>query len=178
MFAAMRQDNIFKGVDLLIDALRMIPAWVKRNIVLVTFGNKGNKVTGQIDVPFIDLGFVNDDELKVQAYSAADLFVCPSCAENFGNVILESMACGTPVVAFQIGGNPDVVKMGDTGYLAEPNNTKDLAEAITQMLKEDAHREQMGRNCRRLIMDQYAIEIIVEKYTSIYHQITGNKYRC
>ena len=64
----------------------------------------------------------------------AHLFVSPTKAEAFGLVLLESMACGTPVVAFDVGGVPDLVRPGRRGYLAEAQSAEDLARGISTLL--------------------------------------------
>lgn len=90
----------------------------------MTFGEKGEMFTESAGIQTFDLGFVSSDRLKAMAYSVADLFIMPSRAENFPLVLLESMACGTPMVSFRVGGVTDLVRPGITGYLAEPEMPK------------------------------------------------------
>ena len=82
------------------------------------------------------MGYVGGTHLKTVLYVAADLFVLPTFGEGLPNVLLESMSCGTPMVSFDVGGVPDLVRPGVTGYLAAPANVDDLRRGI-QMLLED-----------------------------------------
>ena len=81
-------------------------------------------------LPVVDLGYVVDDCKLAQAYSAADLVVLPSLEDNQPNILLEAMACGTPVVSFAIGGMVDVIKDGVNGRLVRPFDIAALAQAI------------------------------------------------
>src|SRR5690606_19576207 len=67
--------------------------------------------------PLVSTGYLSTPQAQATAYSAADVFVIPSLAEAFGQTALEAMACGTPVIGFETGGIPDMVRPGDTGLL-------------------------------------------------------------
>lgn len=90
------------------------------------------------------LGFVPDDELPV-LYSAADVFVFPSRYEGFGLVFLEAMACGTPVVGTPVGGVPDVVEDGVTGFVVD-HDAASLAVKLQYCHENPAHLEEMSEN--------------------------------
>jgi glycosyltransferase involved in cell wall biosynthesis len=73
--------------------------------------------------------------MKAIAYSAADLFLFPTRADNLPLVLQESMACGTPMISFKVGGVPDLVRPGITGYLANPEDIKDFQQVHWTCLK-------------------------------------------
>jgi len=171
LFVVDRLDRYLKGGDLLQQALQSLPATLKTNLTLLLLGNKGEALARSIDIPTVDLGFVLNDRLKTICYSAADLFVFPTRVENFPLVVLESMACGTPVVSYRVGGVPDVVRPGVTGYLAEPDNATDLRHGIIQLLEDTPLRQQMGQQARATICAEYTIELQVERYLEVYHQL-------
>ena len=85
------------------------------------------------------VGPVTEDRLLAMFYSAADVMVVPSRQEAFGQTALEAFACGRPVVAFDVGGLPDIVDHQSTGWLARPFDTEDLAAGIAWVLG-DAQR--------------------------------------
>ena len=85
-------------------------------------------------------GYVSEEEL-VALYNLADVFVYPSLFEGFGLPILESMACGTPVIASCVTSMPEVA--GDAGYLVEPESEEQVQAAIERLAHDDALRERM-----------------------------------
>jgi glycosyltransferase involved in cell wall biosynthesis len=112
--------------------------------------------------------YVSSDHLKAIAYSAADLFIFPTRADNLPLVLQESMACGTPMVSFNIGGVPDLVRPGETGYLAAPEDTTDFRNGIIELLEDSALRHQMAENCRTIALAEYTIEQQADRYIALY----------
>jgi glycosyltransferase involved in cell wall biosynthesis len=162
-----------KGVDLLVNALRSLPGSLKNEIVLLTMGTSGDSISEITEMATINLGFLSSDRLKSIAYSAADLFLFPTRQDAFGLVAQEAVACGTPVVSFNGGGVPDIVRPGITGYLAEPENTKDFAAGIVQLLEDDGLRRRMENQCREIALREYALEQQTKKYLDLYHHVLG-----
>lgn len=158
-----------KGYSELKKALTLLKN--KKNIQLVIFGaSQGEPIEG-IDTLY--LGHLNDDiSLKI-AYSAADAFITPSLAENLSNVIMESLACGTPVVAFDIGGNSDMIEHKINGYLAK--DYKDLAVGIEWILGLDemVHRS-LCNNSRKKVTQNFNCDIVSLQYIQTYKEILND----
>ena len=115
----------------------------------------------------------NRDDLSLALlYSAVDVFVAPSLEENFAATVFESLSCGTPVVAFNIGGMPDMISHKQNGYLTEPFDTEDLARGITWILA-DASWQQLSENARAYIERECTLEIQAKRYKRIYDSILG-----
>jgi len=131
----------------------------------------------QIDIPFIDLGFLSNERLKIMAFSCADVFLFPTRGEAFGNVSLESMACGTPVVSFRVGGVPDQVLHGATGYLAEPEDVKGFRHGILELLDDDALRQRMRENCRKVAVEKFDIRSVAKRHIELYEQLRTRSSR-
>ena len=127
-------------------------------------------------VEVIHTGMLHGDEEKADAYSASDVFVLPTRAETTGLVLLESMACGTPVVAFGVGGVPEAVRAGETGELAEPENAKDLAlKVISLLLAEPERRQRMSDAARAWVVDNYSLPLCAERHVALYERLASGQ---
>jgi glycosyltransferase involved in cell wall biosynthesis len=171
LFAAESLTDKRKGGDLLFNALQALPDALKAETLLLTFGSGGHDLTQTLGMEVQNLGFVGGDRIKAIAYSAADLFVFPTRADNLPLVLQESMACGTPMVSFNIGGVPDLVRPGVTGYLAEPENATDLASGIVKLLDDGLERDRLGQNCRAIALAEYTLELQVTRYIELYQKL-------
>lgn len=114
---------------------------------------------------------ITSDEMLVAAYSAGDVFVITSLQDNLPNTVLEAMACGVPVVGFDIGGVPDMVIDGETGFLAPVKDSVKLAEQIIRLLNNPSGRQAMGGASRRRIVDNFSIERQAKKYLELYQRL-------
>lgn len=117
-------------------------------------------------------GFVRESE-KPLYFKAADVFVLPSYDEIFGIVILEAMACGTPVVATRIGGIPEIVKDKKNGLLVPPKDPNALADAIIYLLGNEELRRKMGKRGKEMVR-AYIWEKIAEKTEKVYEAVLKN----
>ena len=171
MFAAQNFKDSRKGGDLLVAALSSLPASLKAETLLLTLGDGGESILEAVGIPTLNLGYVSSDRLKCIAYSAADLFVFPTRADNLPLVLQESMACGIPMVSFKIGGVPDLVRPGVTGYLAEPGDATDLCNGIIQLVEDNNLRTQMSQQCRAIALAEYSLKLQSQRYIELYRQI-------
>ena len=80
------------------------------------------------------------------------------------------MSCGVPVVGFKVGGIPDMVRPGVTGLLAPPGDVDALRDAIGQLLQDLAGWADMGANCRRIAVEEYALEVQARRYVALYEK--------
>lgn len=167
LFAAQAVGNERKGFDFLRKALAGLAG--PEGLFLLSLGS-GEFASG-LRTPHIHLGRVDHDRMLSLVYSAADLFVIPSVQDNLPNTVLESLACGMPVVGFDVGGIPDMVRPGVTGLLAPPGDVAALREAISELLKNDAKRKEMSANCRRIAAREYALEVQARRYVELYEQV-------
>jgi glycosyltransferase involved in cell wall biosynthesis len=100
-------------------------------------------------------------------YSAADVIVVPSLQENLSNVIMESLSCGTPVVAFDVGGNKDMILNRQNGYLATPFNPADLSRGIAWVIKHPSP-EELSANARKKVVDCFEMTSVARQYHELY----------
>jgi glycosyltransferase involved in cell wall biosynthesis len=171
LFAAGHLDRRHKGGGPLLQALHGLPPALQKDLVLLLMGEGGEGLTGATDLDVRDLGFIGGARLKAVAYGAADLFVLPTFGEGLPNVLLESMACGTPMVSFDVGGVPDLVRPGVTGYLAAPANVDDFRRGILMLLEDAAGRAAMGQRCRDIAVKEYDAAYEVERYIELYRHV-------
>jgi glycosyltransferase involved in cell wall biosynthesis len=171
MSAACNLHDVLKGGDLMVAALSALPASLKRDVVLLTFGDGAQAMSEKTGVRARGLGYVADDRVKAIAYSAADVFVSPSRSENFPTVVLEAMACGVPCVAFHVGGVPDLVRPGATGLLAHPEDAADLSRRVVQIIEDDTARRSMARACRERAVAEYDLGFTAGRYIDLYRQV-------
>lgn len=123
-------------------------------------------------IPVTPFGQVTDDITLALIYSAADVFVIPSVQENLPNTIMESLACGTPVVGFDIGGNRDMINHKSNGYLAAARDSADLAAGINWVVSQDnAGLAQLAETARHSCETRFSLPVIVERYVSLYREL-------
>ena len=178
LFSAANLKDLRKGSDLLIKALQQLPPTLKQDCLLLTFGQRTANLEAEVDMPAMHLGYISSDRLKAIAYSAADLFLFPTRADNLPLVLQESMACGTPMVSFRIGGVPDLVRPGITGFLAPPEDTDQFCRSIVELLADDATRQQMKKNCRHIALEEYTLELQAKRYKQLYQQVLDKQDTC
>ena len=146
----------------------------RQDLLVVTAGRGG--APEDLAVPSMSLGYMADERLMALAYSAADLYVSSSLQESFGYTILESMACGVPVVAFNGSAVPELCREGVSGMLAPLGDAAGLRAAISHMLADPAQLARMASNCRRIAVEEYSLEIYARRYAALYEEIAaGNR---
>jgi glycosyltransferase involved in cell wall biosynthesis len=116
------------------------------------------------------LGALAPQELA-RVYAEADVFVLPTLAENLPNTIVESLACGTPVVSFDVGGVGDAVKHLETGWLAAAGDPDALAQGIRTLLEDAELRERLGRNGRELAEREWPSELEGRRFAELYEEL-------
>jgi glycosyltransferase involved in cell wall biosynthesis len=174
MFAAQSLQNHRKGMDLLLAALAEQNGGPDIAVMSVGMSQPPAAVPGGYCYA---LGELNSERLMSFAYSAADLFVSPTREDNLPNVVLEALACGIPVVAFNVGGVPDMVRPAVTGLLVPPDDVRGLRSAIEAILGDDERRARMSLECRRVAVEQYSLEIQAGRYHRLYEEVLAKQRR-
>jgi glycosyltransferase involved in cell wall biosynthesis len=165
----------YKGVDYLVRAAK----YIKGEVVILGQGSEMKKLKEIVkehkltNVQFFGhLG--NKTNLLIKFYSRADVFVAPSVwDEPLGLVILEAMACETPVVVTRKGGIPLAVKEGKNGLFIRPRNSKDIAEKVNYLLENDERRMKMGRTAREIAVKRFSWELIAKQFANIYERFAN-----
>ncbi|MGE0089284.1 MAG: glycosyltransferase family 4 protein [Bacteroidales bacterium] len=171
LFGAMNVNDKRKGSVYLLDALNYISKnnpELKDKIALVVFGK--NKTPLETDFEMINLKFINNEADIVNIYNACDVFVTPSIEDNLPNTIVESHACGVPVVAFNTTGMTEMISHQVNGYLASNKSPEDLANGIIWILFNSDYKS-LCEQARKKAVDYYSPELSAEKYINLYKSL-------
>ncbi len=174
LFSAASVQSGRKGADHLKLALQSI-APALRGTTLFVVGEGAERIQLPASIELKTIGPISDDETLAAIYSAADLFVLPALADNLPNGVLESMACGTPSVAYAVGGVPEAVRHMETGYAAAPADPADLAGGIRLLLEDPVLRERMGKRCREVAEKEYGEDLQTQRFQSLYRQLIKDR---
>ena len=117
------------------------------------------------DTPVTQLGELSGEGAVATALSAMDVLAVPSVIDNLPLTACEAHACGTPVVAFHVGGLPDIVEHGSTGYLAQPFDPDDLAQGLNLAIAESSR---WGQAARERAVQRWAGPAVVARYRELY----------
>lgn len=156
----------WKGGDLLVEAVNQLVATGNTPFELVIFGRGGEAVQERVKCPVRCFGTVKSERLMAALYAAADVFVAPSRMENMANTVLEAMACGTPCAAFEIGGMPDMIEHGVSGWLAKPFDTNELAAGLRAVLANPTSERRAA--ARRRIERDFTVAEQGRQYQALY----------
>lgn len=164
-----------KGLDLLWAALEKFNDRVrKKNCELLVFGSGSWNPSGS-SIPIRNVGMIDDDRKLALLYSAADVFCAPSREENLANTALESLGCGTPVLAFKIGGFPDIIDHRRTGYLAEPFDVASLADGLEFLYTSHVEGKDFRVACRDRAERLYDGRINARRYIELYKLLISSR---
>ena len=135
-----------KGFPVLKEALHSVaknrPDLLER-FRLIVLGRPNEALVNELPFEVRFTGFKSTDSDIVNCYNAADVFVLPSLQDNLPNMCLEAIACGLPVLAFDLGGIPDMVENGKNGFLVKPEDSSALANSLVEMIDNEGLRQDM-----------------------------------
>jgi glycosyltransferase involved in cell wall biosynthesis len=123
------------------------------------------------------LGFIRDERLLAQMYAAADVYVTPPTEENLANTVIEALACGTPTVAFDVGGMAEMVLHGKNGYLARASDATDLARGIQWALESTGRLKRLSREARETAIRNFDILESARRYHLLFEKLAFERKR-
>ena len=166
-----------KRVGTVLEIFRRIRTQVRARLVMVGDGPDRQSVERQA----ADYGlagvvdFVGEQHDVVAWLSAADLFLLPSAQESFGLAALEAMSCEVPVIASRVGGLPEVITDGVTGFICDPDDVKGMADRGIEILTNPALRQQIGRAAAADVANRFCTSIIVPQYEQYYEDVLAGR---
>lgn len=163
VFVAHHFDNPRKGIKILLQAINELK---DQNIKVIAIGEKNDSMLKHDQI--IQFGYVKDKMILKELYTLADAFILPSMAENFPNTIVESLLCGTPVIASNVGGIPEQITK-ENGLLVNLMDVEDWKQKLTWFIenKQKFDREAIKQKAKK----DYNNEMIVEQHIKLYKQL-------
>jgi glycosyltransferase involved in cell wall biosynthesis len=158
-----------KGFRHLREAMQFLSGELS-NVCVMIFGASCTETDAQFEQPAYYLGQLHDYQSLVAVYSAADTYVAPSIQENLSNTVVEALACGTPTVAFDIGGMPSLIAHRRNGYLATPFDPRDLAQGIRWALE----NPDAGQVARATAESRYEVSVVAEQHIALYEALLSS----
>ena len=167
-----------KGILNLVEAIPLVLKQMENvNFVLIgegpLFSTVNRIISGFSGYKVKILKWVPHKELP-KFLNELKLLVLPSASEGLPNIVLEAMACGTPVLATPVGAIPDIIKDGETGFLLQSEDPKHVSEKIVVLLKESDLLEKVSKNAHRLVQEGFNEEESIKTWQGILKQLTTN----
>jgi len=165
------QRSSFKDFSTIQKAIEIVAQKVTgKNIIFIALGDtKFTEKVGEIEIRH--LSHIDSVETMAKYYQAVDIYLHAARAESFGLVIAEAQSCGTPVIATSIGGIPDTIKDGKTGFLTRPHDPQDMADKIILMLSDETLIRSMGNQAAIFAQYSFGVEQMINNYLSFYQEI-------
>lgn len=147
LFGAEAVSNPYKGWNYMLECISTLdPA----EYVCLVLGRSDSIIKDSVQVRTVFTGRLDSEDDIIRVYRAADVFVTPTLADNFPNVLLEAMACGLPCVGFDSGGVRDLIRHQQTGYLSRRCDAASLKEGIDWVLEDESRYGQLSARCRNV----------------------------
>ena len=162
-----------KRVDVALEVFRAIRRRVRAKFILVGDGPVRADIERRVAEYGLtgEVAFVGEELDLVPLLSAADLFLLPSAQESFGLAALEAMACGVPVVASNVGGLPEIIEDGVTGFLCPPDAVDAMADRSVEVLIDAARHASIARAAAEAVRSRYCADRIVPLYEDAYRDV-------
>lgn len=172
LFVAMNVQETRKGFIFLLEALHHLRAQSPDiQIEIVVLGKSEPETLESLPYPVHALGMVQDPAELARAYGSADVFVIPSLEDNLPNTVMESLACGTPVVGFNTGGIPEMVGHGKEGFIAAQGDSMGLANGISTVLMGETALPDYRKAARAKVELHYSNDRVAERYIALYQEV-------
>ena len=162
-----------KGAAYLLESLELLAAKNSidpKQIELVIFGNRNTEDVPTFPFKTTFLGTIKNDEKLAACYAAADAFLIPSLEDNLPYTVMESLACGTPVIAFTTGGIPDMVQHLHNGFLADYRSAESFCAGM-EWIKNYPVKEALRQNAREMVMQNFSEKVIAQKHLELYQSL-------
>ncbi len=173
LFAAANVSDKRKGIRYFIEAIQLLSTKHKESVndyELIVFGKSSKETLQEISLPVHTLGYLDNVQQIAEIYALSDLFILPSLEDNLPNTVMESLACGTPVVAFNTGGIPEMIDHKNNGYLADYKSSEDLANGILHVL-DAADYLSFRENARKKVEDNFSEQKVAKRYSDLYKSL-------
>lgn len=163
-----------KGLRFLVDAFRVLKTQHRsffKEVELLLVGKSKADIVNQFDFPTHQIGLVHEQDKVIELYNASDVFVIPSLEDNLPNTVMESLACGTPVIGFETGGIPEMITHQYNGYLVPQKDVTGLANGLIWTLKDPIRYQQLAQNALEKVKIAYAYTRVAQQHLALYRSL-------
>lgn len=177
LFGSVKISDKRKGIDYFLEALQILKQKypvTEQEVELLVFGGAGEEVKELSPYTVHLQGLLSGDVALMTNYNLGDVLVMPSLEENLPNTIMEAMACGTPAIAYDIGGVSDLIDHQQNGYLAKYKSADDLADGIYWALYQ-ADLQLLAQEARQKVLDTFSEAAVSKQYVQLYNKILDQK---
>jgi len=168
----LRKNNPWKGGHDLLEILQKIDSRSTEKINLLILGEGTfDELNALKNFNVFYKGYVKDELEMVTCLNAADLFVYPTRADNLPNVLIESIACGTPCITFDIGGNSEIIRHDFNGIVIDPFDFTNFALKTVDLLYNEQQLKAYANNCLVITKELFLINLMIDRYHSLFEQV-------
>jgi len=174
LFGSMNLVDERKGFKYLIESLIRLASDspdTKKIIEILVFGKANGRIFSDVPYQIHYFGNLKSEAEIISCYNSADIFLAPSLQDNLPNTVLESLSCGTPVIAYNVGGLPDMVDHLKNGYLARVSSVEDLTNGIKWYLNNRSDSGSLRFTARDKVIKFFSKEIAAVKYRELYENL-------
>jgi glycosyltransferase involved in cell wall biosynthesis len=177
ILAVVQKWSRFKDYDTIENALFRLsdnPVLNERKVFFLALGGSDDVDEAIGRIPIKKIPFMPDPEKVASYYQAADIFLHAANAENFPTTILESFSCGTPVIATRVGGIPEQIEHGVTGFLVPPGDSAGMTEKVIKLLEDGELRVRLGKQAAETAFRRYGLDRMVDNYLQWYEEVIAD----
>lgn len=141
-----------------------------KKVIFIALGdNSPSEKFGNTEIRYIP--HIKNPEIIAKYYRASDIYLHPARAETFPLTIIEAMSSGIPVIASAVGGIPEQVEEGITGFLTPVGSVDQMVDSIVQLIRDGNLHESLGKNAERIAKEKYSLELQTDRYLNFYKQL-------
>ena len=122
-------------------------------------------------IPFYYAGYVRDPKVVRELFAAADIYVTTSHEDNLPTTVMESLACGVPAIGYEIGGVPELISNGVTGFVYPKGDWQSMLEGVMQLMEDPSLLKKFSFNARKKAEEQYDESHVAKQYAALYQNI-------
>jgi N-acetyl-alpha-D-glucosaminyl L-malate synthase BshA len=166
-----------KRAGIVFDVFTRLRASMRATLVYVGDGPERPQIEARAKAsPYADdVIFEGEQPDPVPLLSCADVFILPSALESFGMAALEAMACEVPVIASRVGGLPELIDDGRTGFLCDMDDVDAMAERAIRVIRDPALGRQIGSAAAASVADRFCTDRVVPMYEALYQRVIDSR---
>ncbi len=166
LFSAANLENPAKGFA---DFVQLVEALKEYDIQAIVLG--ASKENIMLPIPFCYAGYVRDPKVVRELFAAADIYVTTSHEDNLPTTVMESLACGVPAIGYEIGGVPELISHGETGFVYPKGDWQSMAEGVMRLMDDPSLLKEFSLNARKKAEDQYDESHVAQRYAALYQNV-------